>query len=287
MRQASKIKAPAVSSLAIILSIAILMFPTGCATTKDAYPPPLPKETRASLGTMGVAHADSQPQIWLGQKPLGKGEAAWEGTKKGAGVMLNLAGESGHGGEEVGALFAVFFVVLSVFAGATGLVVGAAKGVSEEDVNKAEAGLNEALSALNIQETMCNTLIQTTAGMTGYKLVPTETGGWDEVYGHAGHMHLSDKGIDTLLRIEVIDVGFYGKKGINPQLEFSARVLVRLYSVRDGRELYSQIFIYAGKRLEFCEWAEDDARPLREEFDRFYLTTAGEIVDRLFVMETD
>ena len=60
----------------VLLSVALLIVPVGCAHHPQVKPPPLPKFTAAALGRVAVVSARFEPEFVCPHKPMTKGKAA-------------------------------------------------------------------------------------------------------------------------------------------------------------------------------------------------------------------
>lgn len=84
-------------------------------------------------------------------------------------------------------------------------------------------------------------------------------------------------GLDGVLTLRVVDIGLEGERGDDGE----AALAIHLWM-----HLNQATFIaldYKGRARPLSAWAADDARLLREEFDRAVQDIAGQIIDSLFL----
>lgn len=99
----------------------------------------------------------------------------------------------------------------------------------------------------------------------------------------ADNSFLNKKGVDTVLEITVPDFGLSAASDINPPLAFFVNLQARLIRTTDGFVLYEQKYKYTSGLLLFTEWAADEAKRLREEFDCCYRDLAEKVVQEVFL----
>ncbi len=265
-------------SLTLFLAFALFTGPWGCAPRHLSASPPS-EETRAGLGTIGVATASRFPEMHFRQ-PMGKGAGAAYGA--GSGTLEGLS-SCAMAGEPI------FFILCSIVAAPVGFLVGLGSGIDEGlpegERRKAAAELAKALAGLRAQETMREHLLEAARGQTGHVFVLLEGKGPTVRNEMPRYGALADEDIDTVLEVVVQDFGLEGE-GVNPPLSFFVTVRTRLVRTEDGKELYRSTFQYRSIKRLFTEWAADDARLFREEFDRCYAQLAERIADVLFFLYT-
>ena len=86
----------------VLLSVALLIVPLGCAHRPQVKAPPLPKFTEAELGTVAVVSACFEPEFKCPHKPMTKGKAAGVGALEG--FFASILG-GGMTGNPLGAAF--------------------------------------------------------------------------------------------------------------------------------------------------------------------------------------
>jgi hypothetical protein len=95
--------------------------------------------------------------------------------------------------------------------------------------------------------------------------------------------YLKEKGIDTVIELSVLSIGFEGKGGKDPLLSLLVDVRTRVLSVSDGAVLYQNKLEYRSAKRKFTEWISDKGKLFSEELDRGYGTLSEKIVEELFL----
>ncbi len=184
-----------------------------------------------------------------------------------AGVSSGVPDSSGAG--------AVATLVLLPVGALVGAIHGADKGLPEEEKEKADAALRQAITDIMGRETMRERLVEAGRRQTDYSFVMLE-----------GQELPETTDIDTVLEVSVQSFGLQGE-GVNPPLIFFFDVQTRLARAVDGEEIQRDTFQYHSMvKRSFTEWAINDARHFREEFDRGCECLAERIVDVLFLIYT-
>lgn len=83
---------------------------------------------------------------------------------------------------------------------------------------------------------------------------------------------------DTILELMVYEPNVSGREGINPGLQLSLGLRVRLVDARSGRELYYDYLDYRSDKHTLVTWTKDDARLFHAEIERSIARLSGEIV---------
>lgn len=263
--------------LVIWLSIFLLIGQVGCMPKRYQFPPPLPEGVRSRLGTIGVVSAKFQPKGEF-LTPMGKGAGAAAGA---AGGFLYMPL---YGGATMGPWGLLLGLVLAPVGAVVGGVAGAVEGVPAEKRKEAETALNNTINELKIQETVRGHILQVAQEQTPHTFVLLEEQGPDTPDKEVNYHFLADKGVDTVLEITVPAFGLVGEKEINPPLAFFMTLRTRLVRTSDGTVLYEQKLEYRSVQRKFTDWATDNAKPFREEFDRCYQSLAEKVVEEIFLL---
>lgn len=264
--------------IVVCLILPLIIGQSGCAVPKPyALPPPLSEAVREKLGTIGIVSADFTPKAEI-CKPMGKGAGAATGAGEGAAEMI-------LGGASTGDPFGLLLGVVLAPVGATvGAVAGTVKGVPAKQRKKAEDAINKAVSELKIQSSMRDCVLRVAQHQTQYHFVLLDVKGSKTAGSKADYRILKNKGVDTVLEITVSDFGLWAASGINPPLVFFMKMQARLIRTMDCSLLYKQNLEYRSAKFLYTEWAANDAKLLREEFDRCYLDLAEKLVEQVFMV---
>jgi hypothetical protein len=263
----------------VLLSIALLILPFGCAHRPHVKVPPLPKFTEAELGTVAVVSACFEPEFKCPHKPMTKGKAAATGAL--AGFLGSILGGAMTGNP----LGAAAGVVLSPAVSAGMAIYGAIEGETTKTIGKTEETLNHCLSAFRAQEVMQEQIHSLVRERARYTFVEPEQCGPNALDEEIRYGSLKGKGIDTVVEISVRKFGLWREKAaIDPPLSLFMTVSIRLIRVKDDAVLSSRTFRYESKgKQKFTKWAKNDAQPFKEELDRCFKNLAERIVVELFI----
>lgn len=267
------------------------MFQTGCATQPPyKLPPPLSEEVRARLGTVGVVSADFVPETRLFAHSRGRVSGATKGMAFEESTAPSIvpvpwggsSSPSAPGAPGAGYAAAVLLGLLVV-----GLVVGevyrAVTAIPAEKVKETESNLKKALIELKMQESLKKRFFQTAREQSAFNFVLIGEGGpktTDEILNYG---RLKEKGIDTVIELSVLSIGFEGTGGKDPLLTLLLDARTRVLSVSDGAVLYESTVEYRSAKRKFTEWISDNGKLFSEELDTGYGTLSEKIVEELFL----
>jgi len=293
-------------ALVVFLSITLLVGPWRCATAlevpRNLYKTPTKpaEEEKTQFGTMGVASARYCPKedSPLKGKRYGVGKGAGKGALGGAvgGVIVwgpvaeGLVVAFGPLGVALSGLLCPVFVVGGTVGGAAGGAVYGA--VAEEPVKPADLAVfyHEFIVAFSdkvpadpkMQETMLASFLQTAQKRMDCSFTPLKEQGPTYLYEDAVYQPVAGTELDTILEIGVQKFGLEGE-GTDSPLAFFVTVRARLIQTKDGSVVRDDKFLYTSEKRKFTEWAADDARLFREEFDHGYQNLSDRIVDGFFL----
>jgi len=205
--------------IAVFLSIVLLLFQAGCADLPYRLPPPLSEEARARLGTIGIVSANFAPETKLFTYARGRVRGAAEGMafeRRGGpafGVPGGLSGGPGAGGAAL--------LLLGILAGAAAIygVYRMATAIPAEQVKEIESDLKKALIELRMQESLKERFFQTARQQSAFNFVLVREGGPKTIDEIVNYGHLKEKGVDTVIELSILSVGFEGG-GTNQTLSF-------------------------------------------------------------------
>ena len=269
----------------IFLSIALLLGGWGCAH----MPKPPSEEMRAQLGTIGIVSTRSNPKIQF-HPEFAKGRLS------GAGIGFSMGlGVGALYGAVIGAttstptagLLAPFLVpgvavIGGVICGVTGGIAGAVNAVPKKEAQKIEASIKNAFEGMDIQKTMAGSVFKNSLQLPDYTFVLFEEDDFAISTTYNFNL-LRERGIDTVLELNIKDGGFKEGRGKNPLIAFFMKVHIRLIRAMDGEEIYSREFEYQSSRHNSADWFDTDAQLLREEIEHCFNELPREIIEELFI----
>jgi hypothetical protein len=273
-------------SIIILLLIAIFLGQSGCAH----MPKPPSQEMRAQFGTIGIVSATSSPKIqFYPEFAKGRLSGASKGASMGtgAGVLYGLS-FIGHGGSCSGQGCAAVLIVAAASAavgGAVGGVAGGIKGaveaVPKKEAQRIEATAKNAFDGYSVQKTMAASVFKNSLELPDYAFVPLDEEDLIIIPPYDFRL-LNERGINTVLELNVKGGGFKEGRGKNPLIALFMKVHTRLIRTHDGREIYSREFEYKSSKHSSADWFDTDARLLREEIDNSFKELPKQIVEELF-----
>ncbi len=277
----------AIPNLIIILvSIALVIGQWSSAHV----PKPPSEEMRAQFGTIGIVSVRSDPQIqfrpdFAKGRLSGAGKGAGIGTGAGALYGLSLIAHGGSCGGQACAAVAVVAAAAAAIGAVAGGVVGGIEGavnaVPKGEAKKIEADTKNAFNGIGIQETIAASVFKNSLESPDYTFILLEKDDFMISTQYDFNL-LREKGIHTVLELNVKEGGFKGGKGKNPLVALFMKVRTRLIRTTDGREIYSREFECKSSTHRSDEWLDRDARLLREEIDHCFDDLPRQIVEELF-----
>lgn len=97
---------------------------------------------------------------------------------------------------------------------------------------------------------------------------------------------LAAAGVDSVLEIQVEQMGLLGPGRLNPPLQLRVQARVRVVSTHTQREWFRGYVEYRGPRQRLVEWATEGGRRFRVEYQRCVRTLSGDIVRRALGTDT-
>jgi hypothetical protein len=272
------------NSIIILLSIALLLGFWGCAH----MPKPPSEEMRAQFGTIGIVSATSNPKIQF-HPEFAKGRLSGAGIGFSAGLGTGIiygglggaAASTPSGGFLTPFLAAGGAAIGGVIGGVYGGIAGAVNAVPKKEAKRIEATAKNAFDGISIQKTMALGVYKTSLELPNYAFVLSEDE--DHVISTPNDFSfLREKGIQTVLELNVKGGGFKEGKGKNPLIALFMEVHTRLIQTTDGKEIYTREFEYKSSKYRSAEWFDADARLLRDEMDNCLKELPKQIVEELF-----
>ncbi len=139
---------------------------------------------------------------------------------------------------------------------------------------------------MRIQETMRERFLKAASEKTRFDFTVVEG------YGPAAEGALPDyrlimaKGIDTVHEITVRQFGLKGSGQVQPDLALFMTLQARVVKAADNTVLFNWTYDYHGDEHKFAEWAGNDARLFKEEFDRCYQRMAEDMLRDVYILNT-
>jgi hypothetical protein len=270
----------------ILIFIALLLGPWGCA-----HVPKRPsEEMRAQFGTIGIVSASSNPKIqfhpeFAKGRLSGAGKGAGIGTGAGALYGLSLVTRggscSGQGCAVVVIIAATSAAIGGVVGGVAGGITGAVNAVPKEESRRIEAIVKNAFDGIGIQNTVAASVFKNSLELPDYTFILLQQDDFI-ISPQYDFKLLREKGINTILELNVKGGGFKEGKGKNPLIALFMKVNTRLIRTTDGREIYSREFEYKSSIHNSAYWLETDAPLLRDEIDNCFEELPRQIVGELF-----
>jgi hypothetical protein len=257
--------------------MALLIIQLGCAPRIQKLPQPPSEHFRGQLGTIGVVSADFIPTPVRGLPTKGWARGAARGAWEAEDAVLRATTQSGS--DELGAFCCL---VATPFA----LCIGGLKGAIEAPSVKAPtaAALGNVLKEMQVQEKMRDHILGVAQKQTRHSFVVLEGQGPNTRAYVLSYGFLSDRGIDTVLEVSVMNVDLRGKWKSDSPVTFFITIRTRLIRVVDGEVLYVATLIYQSTEHKSFDWEANDFKLFREEFTRCYVVTAEKIVEELFLL---
>ncbi len=274
------------NSIVILLFTALLSGVWSCAHT----PKPVSEEMRAQFGKIGIVSVPSPPKIqfhpeFAKGRLSGAGMGAGIGTGAGAlyGLSLVTRGGScnGQGCAVVVIIAAASAAIGGVAGGIAGGISGAANAVPNKEAQWIEASAKNAFVGVDMQRTMALSVFKNSLELPDYTFVRLDE---EDLIVSKAHdfTFLKEKGIDTLLELNVKRGGFKEGKGKNPSIALFMKVQTRLIRTKDGKEIYSREFECKSSAHSSADWFDADASLLRDEIDNCFKELPEQIVGELF-----
>jgi hypothetical protein len=258
---------PRISSLRLVLFAAMLVL-AGCST-----PPAPPAQLVSSaagkdLRTVGIGFSAVCPDLLIEQTATSKDKAIVQGATS-AGLAPAL-------------YFPIGLAAIPV-AAAVGGLAGAAAGVSKGELAAAITALEAAKRDLRLHDDFARALLEKTPEISGHKIqslsgmvaaakarapAPASSGESQTATPTAASAPypLPPAGIDTVLRLRVLQCSLHGNTAINPSLKLCLLLEAQLIRVGDWSDAGQVFARFESGERPFTEWAAANARVLREEW---------------------
>ncbi|MDY6789803.1 MAG: hypothetical protein SWH54_00920 [Thermodesulfobacteriota bacterium] len=181
--------------------------------------------------------------------------------------------------------FMVFIPIYAIISTPIGCIAGTLSTESESEVKEAEALIRKAFSELNINQTIQYQFLRIAKEKTPYNFVVLGNVEFDDIRHKPNYSSFADRGVDTVVWVDISEIGLATRttSGIDPSLRFVVSCRIELIRAADGEVVYEHIWKIRGDDDEFVDWADNNAKPFREEFNRCIKSVAKQIVEDLFL----
>ena len=271
-------------SIFILLSIVLLLSQWGCAH----MPKPPSEEMRAQFGTIGIVAARSNPKIQF-YPEFAKGRLSGAGIGFSAGLgsgilygaLVGAAASAPSGGFVAPYVVAGSAAIGGVVCGVYGGIKGAVYAVPKGESRRIETTVKNAFDGIGIQKTVAGSVFKNSLELPDYTYVLLEQDDFI-ISTQYDFSLLREKGINTILELNVKSGGFKEGRGKNPLIALFMKVHTRLIRTTDGGEIYSREFEYKSPVRSSADWLDTDGRLLQEEIDNCFKELPSQIVEELF-----
>jgi len=236
---------------------------------------------RKSVGYVGVASAQFQPEINLTLPAKGAGSGAWRGAKEGAkDVIIGSAVTPLPGAIILG-------ILLSPVVAAGGAVYGAIAAPSARVVARHERVLADISQKLEINRSIREGIIRYADEKAHYALADLGAVGPVRPGGDANYLRLALNGTNTVLEVSASDLSTEGA-AINSPFKVVIKADARLIRTSDGSDLASYHPRFASQLHTLQEWARNDGALFREVLQKGVTQISRETTyELLFVYGAD
>jgi len=286
----------------------------GCAPPPAAVYPtePLSEEVRVQLGTIGIASKSLSTPLAAPSLPIGWTQGFSKGWQTGAyygawpGMVISYIGTQG-GGHPLGTTSAIGGVGLGSLGGGMGTTTGGFTGTTKGSLRESpEGGMEHAMATLAIvpKELQVNDLLRDSIAQlvrdeTSYNVKVLQTSEIPIPEDRGSYRALLNKGIDSLIEIELLEVGLTQGGGIayDPPLRISLSVRTRLIRTEDGTERDIRVIALNERSVDdfvrmepsdgrrpFDDWVAENGRLFREGLPRTAEHLAEKIVETLLLL---
>jgi hypothetical protein len=275
---------PGLCSLFLVSTIETMVL-TGCvsAPVPATYTmsPVEVQEFRSELGTIGVVISQYRAELEFTTPARGGSEGFKRGFVAGAAtpILVGLVAPV-PGGTFVGALIAPFTGVYGGFSGMS-------KAPSTEDVEAAEAGINEALDkvlALNLAQNSLQDFVKLAETRSSFDFVALPIAGPKQSDEIVRYDEMDLQGIDTILEIRVEKGGLWGAYEIDPPSAAYVKMLIRIIRPSDNGVLLEETVFCVGDKRTYVEWGKDGGQRFYDNALACVPRIQEKIIDDIFVV---
>lgn len=263
-------KCPFIASI-----LAVLLAIGGCA-----HRMPVPSEAdRVAMRSVGIACGSYVPESKFNVPAKGRGQGALVGGA--TGFVAPLSGGSAGGSPEAMMMIAAIGLALAP----VGAVIGAGSAMPMEEAKISESALRKALADMKIQESLCGRLIAEAREKASPRSFAAVDSGPSAPLDNVAYGQTANGGIDSVLEAQVTHVGLSTMTwGSDPPMALFLDVKLRLVRVGGDADLWNRSVKHRSPIRRFSEWAKDDGRLIKVEFDRAYGEIAERAIEEVFFL---
>jgi hypothetical protein len=238
--------------------------------------------SRSNIGRVGVTISSYPLERDLKKPAKGITGGAARGFVVGASTPVVIGAVAPvPGGTFIGLLIAPFTAV-------AGGVYGATKGVPPEDIEKAQAALDQAIDRLkkmNLRRTFILEVVALGEKRTGREFVKLPESGPKNPNEVVRYDQMKLQDIDNVLELRIEEAGLQGPYTFNPPSKAFIKVLVQLSRAEDNEILINERFFCVSEvDRKYIDWAENEGQFFVDEFVGCIPETAEKIVDDFFLV---
>ena len=265
---------------------AILILLSGCATTKpQPISSPVPEKVKKQIKHVLIVPAKFEPQIHYHTFAKGRDVGAVKGIALGAFVCAGaVVIPLGFMPAEIGEFFLPYVAGLAVIGGTIGGIAGALESVPREKAKEIEEAADNAFIKLDCHGTLAEFVYMAGNDLTDYKYTISKEIGPDSQEEIPDYCNLNLEGINIIIEVRVISLGFKGGEGSNPFIYIDMNVNARAINVTSGEEICSEIWHYVSRERPLSEWVENNAQLLHDELEHCYYSLAENIIEGTFLL---
>jgi hypothetical protein len=268
----------------------ILILLSGCATNNRHYiSSPVPEEVKKQIRHVLIVPAKFDPQIRYQHFAKGRDVGAVKGIGVG-GLAGALVGASpviffSILPAEIGQLLLSTFVTGGAVIGVTvGGIAGSLLAVPRKKAREIEEVADNAFGKLDCQGTLVDFVYMTGNNLTDYKYTISKGIGPDSQEEIPAYCNLNLEGIDIIIEVRVISLGFIGGNGSNPLISIDMNVNTRTINVTSGEEIGTELWHYVSRERPLSEWVENNSQLLHDELEHCYHSLAENIIEGTFLL---
>jgi len=269
----------------ILFGVVVVLGLTGCSSrTPNIYKmdPGNLEGIRSSIGRVGVTISSYPVERDLRKPAKGITGGAARGFVVGASTPIVIGAIAPvPGGTFIGLLIAPFTAI-------AGGVYGATKGVPPEDIEKAQAAVDQAIDRLkkiNLRQTFIKEVVALGENRTGIEFVKLPGSGPKDPKEVVRYDQTKFRDIDNVLELRIEEAGLLGPYSFDPPSFAFIEVLVQLMRAEDNEILIDEtLFCVSEVDRKYIDWTKNEGQFFVDEFVACIPEIAEKIVDDFFLV---